>query len=75
MEIESDIARERGHERLETGRGETEEDNNILQAPLLEDQENRNKAKLPWKKLGVLAIFWASFFVIYLLRGNKDGKV
>ncbi|KAG7546719.1 Transmembrane protein TauE-like [Arabidopsis suecica] len=70
--IESEIARETRHERPEKGQGEIEEDN--LKAPLLEAQENRKKSKIPWTKLGVLVIVWASFFVIYLLRGNKDGK-
>ncbi|CAH8275882.1 unnamed protein product [Arabidopsis lyrata] len=70
--IESEIARGKGHERPEKGQGEIEEDN--LKAPLLEAQVNRNKSKIPWTKLGVLVIVWASFFVIYLLRGNKDGK-
>ncbi|KAJ4912797.1 Sulfite exporter TauE/SafE family protein [Raphanus sativus] len=72
--IESDVARGKGHERPEKGQGETEEDSKSLKAPLLEAQENRNKTKLPWTKLGVLIVVWASFFVIYLLRGNKDGK-
>lgn len=73
--IESDVARGKGHERPEKGQGETEEDSKSLKAPLLEAHENRNKTKLPWTKLGVLIVVWASFFVIYLLRGNKDGKV
>ncbi|XP_010434202.1 PREDICTED: uncharacterized protein LOC104718204 [Camelina sativa] len=72
--IESEIARGKGHERPEKGRGEIEEDTKNLKAPLLEAQVNKNKSKLPWTKLGVLVIVWASFFVIYLLRGNKDGK-
>ncbi|KAL0873678.1 hypothetical protein Bca101_023383 [Brassica carinata] len=73
--IESDTARGKGHERPEKGRGETGEDTKSLKAPLLEALENRNKTKLPWTKLGVLIVVWASFFVIYLLRGNKDGKI
>ncbi|KAG2244567.1 hypothetical protein Bca52824_093578 [Brassica carinata] len=72
--IESDTARGKGHERPEKGQGETKEDSKSLKAPLLEALENRNKTKLPWTKLGVLIVVWASFFVIYLLRGNKDGK-
>ncbi|KFK28700.1 hypothetical protein AALP_AA7G035400 [Arabis alpina] len=68
--IETEVAKGKGHERPEKGQGETEED---LKAPLLEAQEKR-KSKLPWTKLGVLVIVWASFFIIYLLRGNKDGK-
>ncbi|ESQ55253.1 hypothetical protein EUTSA_v10025170mg [Eutrema salsugineum] len=72
--IESEIARGKVHERPEKGRGETEEDTKSLKAPLLEAQDNRHKSKLPWTKLGVLIVVWASFFVIYLLRGNKDGK-
>ncbi|CAF2070244.1 unnamed protein product [Brassica oleracea var. botrytis] len=71
--IESDTARGKGHERPEKGQGETEEDDTkSLKAPLLEPKEKRNKT--PWTKLGVLIVVWASFFVIYLLRGNKDGK-
>ncbi|CAN8325466.1 unnamed protein product [Cochlearia groenlandica] len=72
--IETETAKAKGHERPEKGKGETEEDTKSLKAPLLEAQENRNRTKLPWTKLGVLVIVWASFFVIYLLRGNKDGK-
>uniref|UniRef100_A0A1J3ITB9 Sulfite exporter TauE/SafE family protein 5 n=1 Tax=Noccaea caerulescens TaxID=107243 RepID=A0A1J3ITB9_NOCCA len=72
--IESEIARGKAHARPEKGEGETEEDNKSLKAPLLEAQENRNKSKLPWTKLGTLIVVWASFFIIYLLRGNKDGK-
>lgn len=72
--IETQIARGKGHARPEKGQGETEDDGKNLKAPLLEAQEKR-KSKLPWTKLGVLVIVWASFFVIYLLRGNKDGKV
>ncbi|CAN6986573.1 hypothetical protein HID58_001141 [Brassica napus] len=71
--IESDAARGKGHERPEKGQGETEEDDTkSLKAPLLEAKARRNKT--PWTKLGVLIVVWASFFVIYLLRGNKDGK-
>uniref|UniRef100_M4DAK6 Sulfite exporter TauE/SafE family protein n=1 Tax=Brassica campestris TaxID=3711 RepID=M4DAK6_BRACM len=70
--IESDTARGKGHERPEKGQGEIEEDAKSLKAPLLEAKEKRNKT--PWTKLGVLIVVWASFFVIYLLRGNKDGK-
>lgn len=74
--IESEIARGKGHERPEKGQSEIEEDTNkSLKRPLLEAQENKNNSKLPWTKLGVLVIVWASFFIIYLLRGNKDGKV
>ncbi|KAL1205368.1 Sulfite exporter TauE/SafE family protein 5 [Cardamine amara subsp. amara] len=72
--IESEVARGKEHERPEKGQGEIEEDTKSLKAPLLKAQENKTKSKLPWTKLGVLVIVWASFFVIYLLRGNKDGK-
>lgn len=73
--IESEVARGKAHARPEKGEGETEEDSKSLKAPLLEAQENRNKSKLPWTKLATLIVVWASFFIIYLLRGNKDGKV
>ncbi|KAL9287592.1 Sulfite exporter TauE/SafE family protein 5 [Arabidopsis thaliana] len=72
--LESEIARESGHGRPERGQGQIEEDTKNLKAPLLEAQATKNKSKIPWTKLGVLVIVWASFFVIYLLRGNKDGK-
>jgi uncharacterized membrane protein YfcA len=70
--IESEVARGKAHARPEKGEGETEEDSK--RAPLLEAQENRSKPKVPWTKLGTLIVVWASFFIVYLLRGNKDGK-
>ncbi|KAJ7968379.1 putative Sulfite exporter TauE/SafE family protein [Quillaja saponaria] len=40
---------------------------------LLGAQEN-TKMRPPWMKLGVLILVWFSFFLVYLLRGNRNGQ-
>ncbi|KAJ0018043.1 hypothetical protein Pint_10850 [Pistacia integerrima] len=42
--------------------------------PLLKKEEINNQLKFPWMKLGVLVMIWFSFFVLYLLRGNRYGQ-
>lgn len=42
--------------------------------PLLNEEES-NKLRFPWKKLGVLILVWFSFLVLYLFRGNRYGQV
>ncbi|KAG8385695.1 hypothetical protein BUALT_Bualt03G0071800 [Buddleja alternifolia] len=39
--------------------------------PLLSDE---GKMETPWMKLGMLIVIWFSFFVLYLLRGNRYGQ-
>ncbi|XP_010539215.1 PREDICTED: uncharacterized protein LOC104813355 [Tarenaya hassleriana] len=77
---ESEMASKRPSERAEKGLPQKDEgcseieEAKSLKEPLLRTQETGRNLKLPWMKLGVLVIVWTSFFVIYLLRGNKDGK-
>ncbi|XP_019057977.1 PREDICTED: uncharacterized protein LOC104813356 isoform X2 [Tarenaya hassleriana] len=77
---ESEKASKRPNERAEKGLPQKDEgcseieETKSLKEPLLRTQETGRKPKLPWMKLGVLVLVWTSFFVIYLLRGNKDGK-
>ncbi|XP_055828784.1 sulfite exporter TauE/SafE family protein 5-like isoform X2 [Solanum dulcamara] len=44
-----------------------------IEGPLLEKEENGIK-NIPWMKMGVLVMIWFSFFVLYLLRGNRYGQ-
>ncbi|XP_044495089.1 sulfite exporter TauE/SafE family protein 5-like isoform X1 [Mangifera indica] len=46
----------------------------ISKGPLLNKEEINNKVKFPRIKLGVLVMIWLSFFVLYLLRGNRYGQ-
>ncbi|GFP79086.1 hypothetical protein PHJA_000052100 [Phtheirospermum japonicum] len=32
------------------------------------------KVGIPWMKVGMLVVIWLSFFVLYLLRGNRYGQ-
>ncbi|KAK3035107.1 hypothetical protein RJ639_032609 [Escallonia herrerae] len=41
--------------------------------PLLGGNENC-KLGIPWMKLGALILIWFSFFLLYLLRGNRYGQ-
>ncbi|KAA8515452.1 hypothetical protein F0562_018937 [Nyssa sinensis] len=41
--------------------------------PLLGGEE-KCKLSIPWMKLGALVLVWFSFFVLYLLRGNRYGQ-
>ncbi|KAF8414070.1 hypothetical protein HHK36_002069 [Tetracentron sinense] len=41
--------------------------------PLL-DGKMKDSSGIPWKKLGVLFMVWFSFFLVYVLRGDKDGQ-
>ncbi|XWS18247.1 hypothetical protein CRYUN_Cryun32bG0026900 [Craigia yunnanensis] len=75
--MESDKHQEtrHGYEKLENGvikngtYGESGEIKN-LKEPLV-GMEGKEKSRFPWKKLVVLIMVWFSFFVIYLLRGNR----
>ncbi|KAL3624971.1 hypothetical protein CASFOL_031639 [Castilleja foliolosa] len=40
--------------------------------PLLVSGEG--KVGIPWMKVGTLVVIWLSFFVVYLLRGNRYGQ-
>ena len=45
-----------------------------LEEPLV-GMDVKEKSRSPWKKLVVLIMVWFSFFLIYLLRGNRYGQV
>ncbi|XWS12779.1 hypothetical protein CRYUN_Cryun37aG0119500 [Craigia yunnanensis] len=78
--MESDQHQEtrNGYEKLENGVikngtcGESEEIKS-LEEPLV-GMEGKEKSRFPWKKLVVLIMVWFSFFLIYLLRGNRYGQ-
>ncbi|KAL2523976.1 Sulfite exporter TauE/SafE family protein [Abeliophyllum distichum] len=42
--------------------------------PLLNEEPAGLKSDIPWMKLMVLVMVWFSFFVLYLLRGNRYGQ-
>ncbi|KAK6133310.1 hypothetical protein DH2020_032973 [Rehmannia glutinosa] len=42
--------------------------------PLLRGEMAEGKLGIPWLKLGMLVVIWFSFFVLYLLRGNRYGQ-
>ncbi|EOY28541.1 Sulfite exporter TauE/SafE family protein, putative [Theobroma cacao] len=72
MESEHQETRNRC-EKVENGTcGESGEIND-LEEPLV-STEGKVKSRFPWKKLVVLVMVWFSFFVIYLLRGNRYGQ-
>ncbi|OWM77647.1 sulfite exporter TauE/SafE family protein 2-like isoform X2 [Punica granatum] len=47
------------------------EKSTTMKEPLL-GKEGTCKLGFPWVKLGILVLVWFSFFVIYLLRGNRN---
>ncbi|XP_057764806.1 sulfite exporter TauE/SafE family protein 5-like [Salvia miltiorrhiza] len=38
------------------------------------DDVDEGKYETPWMSIGMLALIWFSFFVLYLLRGNRYGQ-
>ncbi|KAK4485132.1 hypothetical protein RD792_007745 [Penstemon davidsonii] len=43
--------------------------------PLLSGElDERRILEFPWMKIGMLFVIWFSFFVLYLLRGNRSGQ-
>ncbi|XP_022139835.1 sulfite exporter TauE/SafE family protein 5-like [Momordica charantia] len=70
--LETQVLRSNGCEKLEDGTGD-EHGAKALDDPLIDTQENR-KLRLPLMKLGVLILVWFSFYLIYLLRGNRYGR-
>lgn len=45
-----------------------------LEEPLMGEVENI-KISIPWTKVGILLVIWLSFFLLYVLRGDRDGQV
>ncbi|GLU23193.1 hypothetical protein SLE2022_392170 [Rubroshorea leprosula] len=77
--IESETVRRSADAELEDGVsgdgtcGETGEGIKSLKEPLCR-MEGSEKSRFPWMKLGVLLMIWFSFFLLYLLRGNRYGQ-
>ncbi|XP_022954630.1 sulfite exporter TauE/SafE family protein 5-like [Cucurbita moschata] len=69
--METEVLRNNGC-KLEDGLG-NENEGKFLEEPLLNTQENC-RFRLPLMKLGALILVWSSFYLIYLLRGNRDGQ-
>ncbi|XP_059292857.1 sulfite exporter TauE/SafE family protein 5-like [Lycium ferocissimum] len=42
--------------------------------PLLKKEAKGGSSSIPWMKMGMLVMFWFSFFLLYLLRGNRYGQ-
>ncbi|KAL8045931.1 hypothetical protein ABFX02_08G145900 [Erythranthe guttata] len=52
-------------------------DERSIEQPLLCNEvgkEEKLGVPLPWMKLGLLLLIWFSFFLLYLLRGNRYGQ-
>ncbi|GMY37052.1 sulfite exporter TauE/SafE family protein 2-like isoform X1 [Fagus crenata] len=71
--MESEELRRNGSEILENGLVKDESTCDSIKEPLLGMKEDC-KLRLPWMKLGILVMIWFSFFVLYLLRGNRYGQ-
>ncbi|KAI4304294.1 hypothetical protein MLD38_039826 [Melastoma candidum] len=64
--------------------GKEDEDRNGIEdgkEPLLQGTQHQHQPrggregeKFPWTRVGVLIAVWFSFFVVYLLRGNRYGQ-
>ncbi|XP_022933189.1 sulfite exporter TauE/SafE family protein 5-like [Cucurbita moschata] len=52
---------------------ENENETIAFEEPLLPTQ-NDPRLRLPSMKLGALVLVWSCFYLIYLLRGNRDGQ-
>ncbi|XP_073299123.1 sulfite exporter TauE/SafE family protein 5-like isoform X2 [Primulina huaijiensis] len=60
--------------RLEFGNGEDNGDGRSEKVPLLSEELNEARSRMPWMKLGKLVIIWFSFLLLYLIRGNRYGQ-
>ncbi|KAI3466600.1 hypothetical protein Pfo_023263 [Paulownia fortunei] len=68
--LESEEGRRNGCLKMENGEACGED----TKQPLLSNELGESKLEIPWLKLGMLVIIWFSFFVLYLLRGNRYGQ-
>ncbi|XP_030456917.2 sulfite exporter TauE/SafE family protein 5-like [Syzygium oleosum] len=74
--LESEEAREIVHLEkgsVREGGFDGSEEAKIAKKPLL-GVEPKCQEKFPWMKLGVLVLVWFSFFLVYVLRGNRNGQ-
>lgn len=62
-----------GNQKLENGMDHEASDEGVREPLLIKD--TKCKLDIPWMKLGALTIIWFSFFLLYLLRGNRYGQV
>ncbi|KAH0697230.1 hypothetical protein KY289_014712 [Solanum tuberosum] len=71
--LESEL--ENGKQELENGLLKNESCDEDDEA-LLEKKEGKGGivSNIPWMKMGMLVMFWFSFFFLYLLRGNQYGQ-
>ncbi|XP_009617472.1 sulfite exporter TauE/SafE family protein 5 [Nicotiana tomentosiformis] len=73
LESEVEVMRRNGNQELENGLLKNESFGGA--EPLLEKEEKGlGSSSIPWMKMGVLVMFWFSFFFLYLLRGNRYGQ-
>ncbi|XP_016491105.1 sulfite exporter TauE/SafE family protein 5 isoform X1 [Nicotiana tabacum] len=71
LESEVEVMRPKnGNQELENGLLKNESE------PLLKKEAKglESSSSIPWMKMGVLVMFWFSFFFLYLLRGNRYGQ-
>ncbi|KAF5472871.1 hypothetical protein F2P56_009540 [Juglans regia] len=78
MESE-ELMRRNGGGNLENGLtnencGDESEGIKTAKEPLLGVKGSGCNLRFSWMKMGVLALVWLSFFVLYLLRGNGHGR-
>ena len=62
----------------EVGRDDSYGDNEVNESykePLVGEVKNIRISSIPWTKVGVLVVIWLSFFLLYILRGDRDGQV
>ncbi|KAJ9690128.1 hypothetical protein PVL29_012667 [Vitis rotundifolia] len=76
--LESEEIRRNGFGELENGvrRDESNGGNEVIKSlkePLMGEVENF-KISIPWTKFGALVVIWLSFFLLYVLRGDRDGQ-
>ncbi|KDP20819.1 hypothetical protein JCGZ_21290 [Jatropha curcas] len=73
--LESEEVKRNGYHILENGLVKDDESQAMKSSkePLL-DMEMPDKKCFPWQKFGVLLLIWFSFSLLYLLRGNRNGK-
>ncbi|KAG5622795.1 hypothetical protein H5410_008013 [Solanum commersonii] len=71
--LESEL--ENGKQELENGLLKNESCDEDDEA-LLEKKEGKGRivSNIPWMEMGMLVMFWFSFFFLYLLRGNQYGQ-
>ncbi|XP_052202227.1 sulfite exporter TauE/SafE family protein 5-like [Diospyros lotus] len=70
--LESEEGRRNGFGELENGL--VGNGVKVLKEPLLNGKLEKCRLGIPWMKLGLLILVWFSFFLLYLLRGDRYGR-